>query len=114
MIRTKLTRHLLMLLPLSIALFASGATGAQEAVRKDVLLIDRMAKTAHLSVPVNGLTMDQVIQKFGEPANRYSAVGDPPIARWVYENFTVYFEYQRVIHSVINRATQSETAPHQN
>ncbi|MEM6575694.1 MAG: hypothetical protein AAGB27_05430 [Pseudomonadota bacterium] len=95
-------------------LLAAAGAGAQDAVRKDVLLIDRMAKTAHMSVPVNGLTMDEVVQKFGEPANRYGAVGDPPIARWIYDNFTVYFEYQRVIHSVINRATQSETAPPQN
>ncbi len=114
MITTKIT-HRLLLATVGITLFfLAGAAGAQSEVRKDVLLIDRMAKTAHHSVPANGLTMEQVSSQFGEPGNKYTAVGDPPIVRWVYDSFTVYFEYQRVIHAVINRATDSETAPHQN
>ncbi|MEM9533420.1 MAG: hypothetical protein AAGA23_21035 [Pseudomonadota bacterium] len=91
-----------------LLLSAGSAALAQDAPRKDVLLIDRMEKTAHRSVPGNGLTMDQVTSQFGEPANRYGSVGDPPITRWVYDGFTVYFEYQRVIHAVINRATDTE------
>jgi hypothetical protein len=30
-------------------------------------------------------------------------VGDPPISRWVYDHFTVYFEYDKVLHSVVNK-----------
>jgi hypothetical protein len=53
--------------------------------------------------PVNGMSMDTVLQKFGEPAKKIPAVGEPPITRWVYEKFTVYFEYKTVIHAVVNR-----------
>ena len=32
-----------------------------------------------------------------------AAVGEPPISRWVYADFVVFFEYDRVIHAVIKR-----------
>jgi hypothetical protein len=55
------------------------------------------------AVPANGLSMEQVIARFGEPRQRVPAVGDPPIARWAYEGYTVYFEHQTVLHSVVHR-----------
>ena len=51
-------------------------------------------------MPSRGMTMDQVKASFGEPAKVIPAVGKPPISRWVYEGFIVYFEYQYVIDSV--------------
>ena len=52
------------------------------------------------TMPPRGATKDEVRQRLGEPERRVSAVGDPPISRWIYEEFTVYFEYDRVLHSV--------------
>jgi len=54
-------------------------------------------------VPGNGMSMDQVTQRFGEPTERVGSIGDPPITRWVYESYTVYFEHDLVLHSVIHR-----------
>ena len=54
--------------------------------------------------PKSGLTMDQVTAKFGEPSQKIAPVGDPPISRWVYDKYTVYFENNRVIHSVLHPA----------
>ena len=54
-------------------------------------------------VPGNGMNMDQVMQRFGEPKEKSAAVGEPPITRWVYENYTVYFEHDLVLHSVVHR-----------
>lgn len=51
--------------------------------------------------PSAGMTKAQVQQRFGEPASFKDAVGTPPISSWSYNNFTVYFEYDRVIHSVL-------------
>ncbi|MDJ0654384.1 MAG: hypothetical protein QNJ40_09545 [Xanthomonadales bacterium] len=93
------------------ALGFSTAVAAQETVRKDVLLIDRMAKTANRAVPVNGLSMTDVESRFGAPSSKQAPVGDPPIARWEYAEFTVYFEYDKVIHSVVRRATDTESLP---
>jgi len=44
--------------------------------------------------------MDKVRASFGEPDKIVSAVGDPPITRWQYPEYVVYFEYDRVITSV--------------
>lgn len=55
-----------------------------------------------VKMPVRGMTMKQVEKRFGSPQKKLPAVGDPPITRWVYKDYTVYFEYQYVIHAVLN------------
>ena len=58
------------------------------------------APAASTSGPGRGLTMDQVEQRFGAPSKKLDAVGQPPITRWVYPGFVVFFEYNLVIHTV--------------
>jgi len=53
--------------------------------------------------PRRGTSQAGVAARFGEPKQRMAAVGQPPISRWVYDQFTVYFEGDRVIHAVINK-----------
>ncbi len=55
-----------------------------------------------VTLPGRGMTMDQVEARFGPPRERLPSVGDPPITRWVYDDFTVYFEYEYVINAVPN------------
>ena len=59
------------------------------------------AQTSASSRPMRGMSMDKVASTWEEPASRISPVGDPPIARWEYDDFIVYFEYQNVIHSLM-------------
>lgn len=54
-----------------------------------------------VEVPGRGMSMSQVESKYGAPRARHSAVGEPPITRWDYEAFSVYFEHSHVIHSVV-------------
>lgn len=56
--------------------------------------------------PTQGMDMTQVEQKFGTPEARFPAVGEPPITRWNYSEFSVFFEYDKVIHSVVKRDDQ--------
>jgi hypothetical protein len=51
--------------------------------------------------PKRGTTMDEVEKHFGAPANRHPTVGAPPITRWDYSNFSVFFEKDRVIDAVV-------------
>lgn len=51
-------------------------------------------------LPRRGSSMAQVEQRFGSPATRHAAVGQPPITRWDYQGFSVYFEHQHVVHAV--------------
>jgi hypothetical protein len=61
------------------------------------------AASAQAPLPSRGQSMGQVEKRFGAPTQRYPAVGQPPITRWVYPNFVVYFEYEHVIHAVAIR-----------
>jgi hypothetical protein len=55
-------------------------------------------------MPARGSTKASVRAKLGDPDRVVGAVGEPPITRWVYDEFTVYFEHNRVLHSVENPA----------
>jgi len=94
-------------------LLASGVA-AQDGPRRDVLIIERVANTSGVSKPSKGMSMAQVEKRFGSPNDRRGAIGEPPIARWVYPEFTVYFEHQHVIHAVVNRASPTESPVHIN
>ena len=50
--------------------------------------------------PARGMTMQKVEAAFGAPASRVPAVGTPPISRWEYPGFVVFFEHGHVIHTV--------------
>ena len=52
------------------------------------------------SRPARGMTMERVEAAFGAPLNRVPAVGQPPITRWEYPGFVVYFEHRIVLHTV--------------
>ena len=41
--------------------------------------------------------------KFGAPMTATPAVGDPPISRWDYPAFSVYFESDSVLHVVVRQ-----------
>jgi len=58
-------------------------------------------KESDVATPARGMTMDQVSTKFGAPVSKTPAVGNPPISRWEYPGFVVYFEHEHVIHSVV-------------
>jgi hypothetical protein len=64
--------------------------------------IDADAQTAS-ERPKSGMTMANVEKTYGMPADRHEAVGQPPITRWDYPTFSVYFENDRVIHAVAKR-----------
>ncbi len=53
--------------------------------------------------PASGMTQASVEATYGAPVNKVAPVGDPPIARWEYPQFVVYFEFDRVIHAVRKR-----------
>ncbi|MGI9289249.1 MAG: phosphodiesterase [Pseudomonadales bacterium] len=55
----------------------------------------------HIARPTKGTSKASVLQQFGEPLQRMAARGEPPISSWQYAEFTVYFEYEHVIHSVL-------------
>jgi hypothetical protein len=85
-------------------------------VAAETLLVERVTEEANTALPARGLTMTQVESRFGAPAERLDPRGGqsrnwPVIHRWVYPEFTVYFEKSRVIDAVLNRADADEIGP---
>lgn len=79
-------------------------TGAAAA---DVLLIEAIHETpangpGGLERPRQMMTMAEVEARYGAPQQRVPAVGEPPITRWVYSGYTVYFEHQYVLNTVVH------------
>jgi hypothetical protein len=91
-----------MVLALMLALFAGFATA-------DVLLIEEVRQADNMDLPVNGQTMDEVEARFGAPDSKQAAVGDPPITEWEYGRWSVYFEYNRVLFTVLHKGEVIES-----
>jgi hypothetical protein len=88
---------------LAIGLALVGSLGSTSGtVLADTLLIENVdaAQQTTTERPKRGSSMASVEARFGPPTTRFSAVGKPPITRWDYANFAVYFEYDHVLHSV--------------
>jgi hypothetical protein len=84
-----------------------GCAAAGSALADTVVVNDQVqVRESQLERPKRGLTMDEVEKHFGAPLTRHPAVGGgsphtPPITRWDYSGFSVFFEGDRVIHSVV-------------
>jgi len=80
-------------------LLALAAGFTLPSVQADVLTLKQNA-ALDVPRPTRGMTMSEVESQFGAPREKYPAVGQPPITRWDYDNFSVFFEHQHVLHSV--------------
>ncbi len=71
----------------------------------DVLRMDGMngAVIQKSNLPTRGMTKASVSSKYGKPANKKAAIGDPPISRWDYSGYSVYFEYNIVLHTLVHK-----------
>lgn len=51
--------------------------------------------------PERGMSKYQVEQAYGAPQSIEGPIGSPPIYRWDYPGYSVYFEQNYVLHSVV-------------
>ena len=83
---------------MAIGVMSTGVTAQSEPIKVTQQSNESVSKPRH------GQSMSQVESSFGEPIEKVNAVGEPPISRWRYAEFTVYFEHDKVIHSVAHRS----------
>jgi len=83
------------LIALFLALFGTA--------QADTLKMEGMSAASGDARPTRGMTQRGVESKYGSPVNVRAPVGEPPITRWEYSGFVVFFEYDRVIHTVAKR-----------
>lgn len=89
----------------------------QAPAHAETLLVDR-AQASAADAPARGQSMAQVEAKFGAPVEKQPAVAgpnnrrdNPPITRWVYPTYTVYFENSHVVDTVLTQASPTEAGP---
>lgn len=94
------------------AVLATGLLGWAQVGRADMVAADSgiAVRESDVTTPSRGMTMDQVASKFGAPVTKVPAVGKPPISRWEYAGFVVYFEHEHVIHSVVSGSPPASAA----
>ena len=56
--------------------------------------------TINANLPTRGMDMESTQEQFGVPEIKVPAIGEPPISRWEYDGYTVYFEHEYVLHTV--------------
>jgi hypothetical protein len=78
---------------------------AATPVLADVVNIPE-GSSSMVAKPVKGTTMKTVEHQFGAPFKKHAAVGggsvrQPPITRWDYPAFSVFFEHGHVVDAVV-------------
>jgi hypothetical protein len=82
-----------------LALLCGLAVGP--AIAETLVLDDQVTlRDSQVDRPKRGSTMAEVEKHFGAPVEKHATVGQPPITRWDYSGFAVFFEHDRVIHAV--------------
>lgn len=76
------------------------------AVQADVLALSAPNYESGVSKPAKGSTMTAVLRDFGTPTTKRAPVGggsrhQPPITRWDYPGFSVFFENNHVVDAVV-------------
>ena len=87
---------------LALPLLLTAATFA----RADVVAMPEGGAYETFTKPQKGSTMKAVQRQYGAPEKKYPAVGggskrQPPITRWDYAGFSVFFEHGHVIDAVV-------------
>ncbi|MEN8108754.1 MAG: hypothetical protein ABFS22_12215 [Pseudomonadota bacterium] len=82
---------------------------ASQPATADVLLIESINSAPVILTPHTGTSMASVRAGYGAPVTEYPTVStggnphQPPITRWDYDGFSVFFEHDKVVHSVVRR-----------
>jgi len=86
-----------------------GAASNRETTRASVLEMpdassaneNTSAPAARPDTPPRGLTKSRVLARYGKPLSQGKPIGQPPISRWDYPDYQLYFEYDHVLHAVV-------------
>lgn len=84
----------------ALAVLALSAVVSSASFADELTTPPAPTSSASANRPARGMSMEKVEAAFGTPSNRVPAVGEPPISRWEYPGFVVYFENRLVIHTV--------------
>jgi len=85
-------------------------TGTVSALADELLIpVGSQGSSTQLQLPARGSPATKVLAAWGEPELRHAPVGQPPISRWDYAQFSVYFEHDSVVHAVLRHRSPEPT-----
>ncbi|WP_229668468.1 hypothetical protein [Arenimonas soli] len=103
-------------LAMALAL-ATGLLLQASPASADILLVERVRAESG-ALPARGQTMAQIEAAYGAPVRKHAPVAgpnsrkhNPPITRWDYAGFSVYFEYDHVVDAVAAKSQPEEIGP---
>ncbi len=97
-------------MPITQTLFATISLlflSMNPATAEKVYIGDQQNTYQNINRPEKGTHVNTVLGQYGNPIQKHDAVGIPPISKWVYKDYTVYFEYEHVIHTVMHHQQHS-------
>ena len=96
----------LTVVPFALAVAFSASPAVADSLETGATEAGATASPHRSTVAVHGLSQSQVRARFGEPEKRHAPVPaqgtrlNPPITRWDYDGFSVFFERDIAIHRV--------------
>lgn len=93
--------------PLYIFVAATTLLATSGGYAEDVAVPIGVQGDSNVQTPGRAWSQAKVQENFGNPSSRRGPVGDPAITVWNYETFSVYFEQDRVLHSVKRYTAQN-------
>ncbi len=102
---------------LTLSLALTAGLLLQAPAQAETLLVERVQSQTQ-AMPGRGQSMSQVESRFGAPQVKHAAISgpnsrrsNPPITRWDYAGFSVYFEYSHVVDAVASKSSPNEIGP---
>ena len=103
---------------LTLSLALTAGLLLQAPAQADTLLVERVQSEQGQSLPARGQSMKQVEATFGAPQHKHAPIAgpndtkhNPPITRWDYAGYSVYFENSHVVDAVATKASPTEAGP---
>lgn len=88
---------------LGLGLLTVGLSAVSTITQAEKISITQQgAEASQMERPRAGQNMKSVENRYGPPSAIRGPVGSPPITIWDYGKYSVYFEYNHVIHTVLN------------
>lgn len=84
----------------------------EEPVPEVVVITEASAPATSSLLPSKGMSKSSVLATYGQPSEKRAPVGgssprQPPITRWDYAGYSVFFEHSHVVDTVVH----SQPAP---
>ena len=92
-----------MLIAVTLILQLPLVAGAEDVLLLKAITEEPPNTTAGLPRPTPGMSRESVKSVFGDPDETTRPVGNPPIYRWVYPDYVVFFEGDFVINTVLKK-----------